>query len=200
MLVTTDNLNKLRVGYSAAMKRGLAGAPKPLSPRVAMTVPSTTKEQRYGWLGKMPKVREWVGPRVVQNLTEADYSIKEKRFELTIGVDRDDIETDNLGQYSTLFEGMGEAAVLDPEQMIWDLLKAGFTTNCYDGQYFFDTDHPVLNEAGEVTSVAKAAEHAQGGSCCGGHGNGNGNGNGAAGLSHASHAKSSVEIESITAK
>ncbi len=154
MLVTTDNLNKLRVGYSAAMKRGLAGAPKPLSPRLTMTVPSTTKEQRYGWLGKMPKVREWVGPRVVQNLTEADYSIKEKRFELTIGVDRDDIETDNLGQYSTLFEGMGEAAVLDPEQMIWDLLKAGFTTNCYDGQYFFDTDHPVLNEAGEVTSVA----------------------------------------------
>lgn len=154
MLVSTENLNKLRVGYSAAMKRGLIGAPKPMSPRIAMTVPSSTKEQRYGWLGKMPKVREWIGPRVVQNLSEADYSIKEKKFELTIGVDKDDIETDNLGQYSTLFEGMGEAAVLDPEQMIWDLLKAGFSTNCYDGQFFFDTDHPVLNEAGEVTSVA----------------------------------------------
>lgn len=60
-----------------------------------------------------------------------------------------------------------------------------------------------LWNAAEAASLLKA-EHAQGGSCCGGHGNGNGNGNGAAGLSHASHAshgKSAVEIEStITAK
>lgn len=153
MLVTTENLNRLRVGFNAAMKRGLAGTAALSSAKVCMTVPSSTKEQRYGWLGKMPKVREWIGPRVVQNISEADYSIREKAFELTIGVDRDDIETDNLGQYSTLFEGIGEAAATDPEQMIWDLLKAGFTTNCYDGQFFFDTDHPVLDANGNVTSV-----------------------------------------------
>lgn len=154
MLVTTDNLNRLRVGFNTAMKRGLSGAAALTSPKVCMTVPASTKEQRYGWLGKMPRVREWVGPRVVQNISESDYSIKEKKFELTIGVDRDDIETDNLGQYSTLFEGIGEAAALDPEQMIWDLLKAGFATNCYDGQFFFDVDHPVLDANGNPTSVA----------------------------------------------
>jgi phage major head subunit gpT-like protein len=41
-----------------------------------------------------------------------------------------------------------------PEQLIWDLLVAGFSTNCYDGQYFFDTDHPVLDANGATTSVA----------------------------------------------
>lgn len=154
MLVNSENLNRLRVGYNAAMKRGLAGASAISSPKVCMTITASTKEQRYGWLGKMPKVREWVGPRVVQNISEADYSIREKKFELTVGVDKDDIETDNLGQYNTLFEGIGEAASLDPEQMIWDLLKAGFTTNCYDGQFFFDTDHPVLAADGSTVLVA----------------------------------------------
>lgn len=76
MLISTDNLNKLRVGYSGAMKRGITGAPTPLSPRIASQVNSTQQEQRYGWLGKMPKVREWIGPRVIQNISEADYSIK----------------------------------------------------------------------------------------------------------------------------
>jgi phage major head subunit gpT-like protein len=106
-------------------------------------------------MGKLPRVREWIGPRVIQNISESDYAIREKAFELTVGVDRDDIETDNLGIYSTLFEAIGEATIMDPEQMIWDLLKNGFATNCYDGQFFFDTDHPVLDADGvTVLSVA----------------------------------------------
>ena len=162
MIISTDNLNKLRVGYSTAMANGQANAAKPSSPRIAQRVPASQKEQRYGWMGKLPRIREWIGPRVVQNISESDYSIKEKKFELTIGVDRDDIETDNLGIYSTLFESIGEATVLDPEQLIWDLLKAGFTTNCYDGQYFFDTDHPVLDADG-VTSLSVANTDGGGG-------------------------------------
>lgn len=154
MLVSTDNLNKLRVGYSAAYQRGISGAPAPMSGRVATTVRATQKEQRYGWMGKMPRVREWIGPRYVHNISEGDYAIKEKKFELTIGVDKDDIETDNLGLYATMFESIGEATVLDPEQLLWDLLKAGFTTNCYDGQYFFDTDHPVLDADGQTIGSA----------------------------------------------
>lgn len=155
MLVNSENLNKLRTGFSAAYKNGLKNSATPMSQRVAMTVPSSTKELRYGWMGKLPRIREWVGPRVIQNISESDYAIREKAFELTVGVDRDDIETDNLGIYSTLFEAIGEATVMDPEQLIWDLLKNGFTTNCYDGQFFFDTDHPVIAADGEtVTSVA----------------------------------------------
>ncbi|RIV82956.1 hypothetical protein D2V17_14230 [Aurantiacibacter xanthus] len=154
MKINSANLAALRTGYSAAMQRGIDGAPAAMAKRIATVVRATQKEQKYGWLGKMPKVREWIGDRVVQNISEHDYAIKEKAFELTIGVDKDDIETDNLGHYATLFEGIGEATVLDPEQMVWDLLKAGFTTECYDGQNFFDTDHPVLDAAGEPQSVA----------------------------------------------
>jgi phage major head subunit gpT-like protein len=154
MIINSANLASLRTGYSAAMQRGQQSVAKPQSARVATRVPSSQKEQKYGWLGKMPDVREWVGERVVQNISESDYAIKEKKWELTLGVDRDDIETDNLGHYSLLFEQMGESTISKPERLIWDLLKAGFSTTCYDGQNFFDTDHPVLDEDGEAQSVA----------------------------------------------
>lgn len=153
MLVNAANLNTLRVGFSTAFQGGLSQA-STMHARVSTEVKSTQKEQKYGWLGKIPNVREWIGRRAVQNLAQHDYSIKEKPWELTIGVDRDDIETDNLGIYGPMFTEMGMSTGSKWDQLVFDLLKTGFTTECYDGQYFFDTDHPVLDEAGEEISVA----------------------------------------------
>ena len=153
MLVNAQNLNSLRVGFSTAFQNGL-GQAAPMHDRVATIVNASQKEQKYGWLGKIPSVREWIGARAVQNLEQHDYSIKEKPWELTIGVDRDDIETDNLGIYTPMFTEMGLSTGSKWDQLVFDLLKSGFTTTCYDGQYFFDTDHPVLDADGNVTSVA----------------------------------------------
>lgn len=155
MIQSSENLNRLRVGYNASMQRGVTTmSAAAMSRRIAMRIMSTQQEQRYGWLNKLPAVREWIGDRVIQNISESDYSIKEKKFELTLGVDRDDIETDNLGQYAMLFEALGESTISEPERLVWGLLAAGFTTECYDGQPFFDTDHPVLDADGNAQSVA----------------------------------------------
>lgn len=154
MIINSENLTALRRGYSAAMQRGRSGTAAAVAGRISTRVPASQKEQSYGWLGDLPNVREWAGDRVVQNFSEGDYTIKEKKWELTVGVDRDDIETDNLGHYAMRFEQIGRSTIAKPEQLIWGLLKAGFATNCYDGQFFFDTDHPVLDENGALTSVA----------------------------------------------
>lgn len=153
MLVNGANLDSLRVGFKTSFQQGLGQAPSQYQ-RVATVVPSATKEQKYGWLGKIPRVREWIGARVIHSLEQHDYAIKEKPLELTVGVDRDDIETDNLGIYTPLFQMMGQSTGSEWESMVWALLKAGFATKCYDGQYFFDTDHPVLDAAGSPQSVA----------------------------------------------
>jgi len=153
MLINAQNLAALRAGFKTSFQRGLDQAPSQWA-RVATLVPASTLEVRYGWLGKMPSVREWVGPRAVHNLAQHDYTIRERKFELTIGVDRDDIETDNLGIYAPMFEDMGAATKAHYDQLVFALLKDGFTTPCYDGQYFFDTDHPVLDENGVAQSVA----------------------------------------------
>jgi phage major head subunit gpT-like protein len=153
MLVNTTSLNALRIGFSAAYKRGLDQADSQYK-KIATVVPSTTKENKYGWLGKMPNMREWIGPRVVHGLAEHDYAIKNLPFELTIAVDRDDIEDDNLGIYDPMFVNMGESVAAHPDLLCFGALKDGFTTECYDGQNFFDTDHPVLSEDGAETTVS----------------------------------------------
>ena len=153
MLVNAENLNGLRVGFKTTFQSGLAMA-STMHTQVATIVPASLKTQKYGWLGKFPSVREWIGPRVVHSLEQHDYSITEKPWELTIGVDRDDIETDNLGIYSPMFSEMGESTGAKWDLLVFELLKAGFSNTCYDGQNFFDTDHPVLDADGAVQSVS----------------------------------------------
>lgn len=153
LIVNAANLSTLFTGFKANFQRGLDQA-DPQYKRVCTVVPSTTSEEKYGWLGKLPSVREWIGDRVVQNLLAHDYSIKNKDFELTVGVDRNSIKDDQYGVYAPFVVAMGESMEAHPDELVWPLLKAGFTTNCYDGQYYFDTDHPVLDAGGNQISVA----------------------------------------------
>lgn len=153
MIINQSNLGRLFTGYSAAFQRGL-GQAAPQWNRVATRVPSTTHEEKYAWLGQTPNLREWIGDRVIKSIEAHDYSIKNKSWESTIEVGRDDIEDDTYGVYSPLFEEMGRSTAAHPNQLVFSLLGQGFATACYDGQYFFDTDHPVLDEDGKVTSVS----------------------------------------------
>lgn len=155
MLINGANLRTLYTGFSAAFQAGFSGV-QPSYGRITLTVPSSTRQNEYGWLGQFPLIREWIGERVVQNLNAFGYTIRNKPWELTIGVDRDDIEDDNVGIYTPMFTEMGRATAAFPDQLIWPLLKAGFTTPCYDGQYFFDVDHPVLDANGVVQSVSNS--------------------------------------------
>ena len=61
-----------------------------------------------------------------------------------MGVKRTDIEDDNLGIYTPLMQEMGRAAGVHPDELVFALLKLGHSSLCYDGQFFFDTDHPVF--------------------------------------------------------
>jgi phage major head subunit gpT-like protein len=153
MILSQTSLDALRVGFKTDFQGALTKAPM-LRDRVATVIRSTTGESRYGWINKMTGMREWIGPRVMDNIAESAYTIVNRHFEKTISVDRNDIEDDNLGQYSLLFAEMGEAVAALPETLVWGLLNAGFTTNCYDGQFFFDTDHPITDANGNTTIFA----------------------------------------------
>ena len=125
--------------------------------QVATLVPSTTASNTYGWLGDFPKLREWVGDRVVKDIKEAGYSISNKLYEATLGVQRTQIEDDQYGHYSPIAKSMGQEAAQHPDRLLQTLITGAGAALCYDGQYFFDTDHPVAaNEdgTGAVTSVS----------------------------------------------
>lgn len=142
MDLNAENLRTLYTAYSAAYQRGF-DLVKPSWMTIAMETPSSTKATEYGWLGAFPRLREWLGDRLVQNIAAHGYSIKNRRFEGTVEVDADDIEDDNIGVYGPMFEEMGRSAAAHPDEMVFGLLAAGATAACYDGQPFFSANHPV---------------------------------------------------------
>ncbi len=122
---------------------------------VATEVMSGGKDNTYGWLGDAPELREWIGARVVKDMREHSYSIVNKLYESTVGVQRTDINDDNLGVYRPLMQNMGLEAARHPDRLLAGLIKAGDSTACFDGQNFFDTDHPVnANHDGSGADVS----------------------------------------------
>ncbi len=160
MLINAASLNALRAGFSASFMRGLGQAPSQY-PQVATVVPASAKEQKYGWLGKFPRVREWVGPRMVHALEQHDYAIREKKWELTIEVDRDDIETDNLGIYGPMFEEMGASTQALPDELVWALLRPGSPPSATTASISSTPTTRLLDGRGAVVSVR---QHTDGGS------------------------------------
>lgn len=150
MIVNSATLDALRVGFRTDFQAGIDSI-VPQRDRVAMTVPSTGRANTYGWLRDLEDMREWIGPRHVESLSEASYTITNAEFEKTISVRRTDIEDDNLGQYALRFRLLGFTAAAKPERLVWDLLKNGFTEEAFDGQPFFDTDHPIRDKNGAET-------------------------------------------------
>ena len=142
MIINQANLANLFIGYKAAFQ-GAFDSETTTWNQVATQVTSTTRDEKYGWLGQWPKLREWIGDRQVKNLETHDYSIKNRDFEVTVAVDRNDIEDDGYGVYSPMMAEMGRAAATHADELVYGLLKAGFELPCYDGQPFFDADHPV---------------------------------------------------------
>lgn len=151
MLVTPENLAKLNIGFNTRFNAGFAGA-KPIYDQICMVTNSSGSEEVYAWLGQLPSIREWIGARVLHNLELHGFSISNKTFELSIAVPRTSIEDDKVGAFSPLFEDLGRRAAEFPDELFAALVQSGFTTNCYDGQYFFDNDHPVVGADGVTVS------------------------------------------------
>lgn len=139
---SAEILHALSTSLSAAFTKGLAGI-KPQYLRIATEVPSSAASNTYGWLSDLPGIKEWVGERQLALLSQQGYTIPNKTWENSIRVKRENIEDDQIGQYSVIAQAFGQQIAEFPDTLSFPLLVAGFTTLCFDGQNFFDTDHPM---------------------------------------------------------
>lgn len=155
ILINRPNMLILNTGFQTAFQVAFDGV-EPTYSRVAMDVPSSTSQEDYGWLGMIPRFREWIGDRVLQNLNTYDFIIKNKTFELTVTAEREKIEDDHYGIYSPIISEMGRASRIHPDELTWPLLNGGFASLCYDGKNFFDTTHPVLDANGTPQNVSNS--------------------------------------------
>ena len=139
-IVKSDIPKLLEAGLRAVFFDAFDAAPSNWE-RFATVMPSEHDAEKYAWLGSTPKMREFKDERVPAGLFEHDYSIKNKTWESSIAVDRAALEDDQYSQIKLRVQGLAEESKRHQDELIFGLLKDGFSSLCYDGQYFFDTDH-----------------------------------------------------------
>ncbi|APM34729.1 Mu-like prophage major head subunit gpT family protein [Klebsiella michiganensis] len=139
---SAEILHALTTSLSAAFTKGLAGV-TPQYLRIATEVPSSSASNTYGWLSDLPEIKEWIGERQLAVLSQQGYTVTNRTWESSIRVKRETIEDDQLGQFSIIASGFGRKIGVFPDTLAFKLLSEGFSSLCFDGQYFFDTDHPM---------------------------------------------------------
>lgn len=153
MLINKETLQAVFLTLKTTFNKAFDTAPSDWQ-KTAMLVPSGSSQNNYDWLDRFPRMRKWIGDKVIKALKANQYVIVNDDFEATVGVRRNDIEDDNLGIYAPMAQDAGFSAKQLPDEIVSDLKNGAFANKCYDGQYFYDTDHPVTNAAGAVQSVS----------------------------------------------
>jgi phage major head subunit gpT-like protein len=141
MIINQQNLDALFIAWNGIFQKSFMAPTKIYYDRLATVVPSDTSENMYPFLGLTLGFREWLGDRVIQNLEAHGYTLRNRDFEDTVGVNRNQIEDDRYGVYNTVFEQLGWNARRHPDKLLFSLIKASTTTPnsvlAYDGTAFF---------------------------------------------------------------
>ena len=108
---------------------------------LAMRVTSDQASEEYGWLGAAPALREFIGGRTPAELRENSFVISNKDYEGSITIKSKDMRRDKLGMIQVRVNQLSDRANDHPAKLMSTLILNGEATACYDGQYYFDTDH-----------------------------------------------------------
>lgn len=113
--------------------------------RLAMTQPSSTLTEIYEWQLSTAKIRNLGidgAQRMYADLLSQQFSITNEYFGESLQLGRQKIEDNQYDQAAGWSTDIGKAGAYHPQKQIVKLIKAGKTSLCYDGQFYFSATHP----------------------------------------------------------
>lgn len=157
------------VGFHTLFHNRLKMAPS-LARRIATIVETDEVLDSYLWLSNNPKMRRWVGDKVLHKLRAEKHDVTTEPQEASLEVPKNDILNDRLGLYTGRINGMADSYSWRLDEMTFGMLVAGIQGTSYgttyDGQNLIDTGHTVLSVGGtaqsnKVTGALSAATYAE---------------------------------------
>jgi phage major head subunit gpT-like protein len=102
----------------------------------------------FAWIGRLDKMRLWLGPRITHEPAPQTYTVTPQPFELTEAIDRFKLDDDMMGVYYRTLPEMALQAKRWPDFQMRDMLRnqgawTGLPQNGLDGLTYFNTAHPV---------------------------------------------------------
>jgi len=149
MIVNAATLSGMNVQIQKDFQAALVARGTKLD-MIAARVPSGTTSNKYPLGGLTGAMREWVGDREAQNIVAYIETVKNLKYEQTLGVPRDDIEDDQVGWITTVVQQMAYEGVAHPwREAITALMTNGFSTDypTQDGVAFFSATHAWAQSA-----------------------------------------------------
>lgn len=158
LLVNKEVLANIFINLKTTFNKAFDAAPSDWQ-MTAMLVPSGSSQNDYTWLSMFPRMRKWLGDKAIKALEAFKYTVVNDDWEATVEVDRNHIEDDSLGIYAPQAQMAGFSARQLPDEIVADLKNNAFASLCYDGQFFYDTDHPVAaaTKSNKGTNALSAA-------------------------------------------
>jgi len=123
-------------------------------PGVSNYFTSDQESEEYKWLGQSPAMREWIGGREAKGFSTQGIEIKNKDFEATLSVLVKEMKFDKTGQVMVRIRELAERTNAHWAKLLSALVIAGESALCYDGQYFFDTDHSEGDSGSQSNDIS----------------------------------------------
>lgn len=166
MLITPDSVLALQTSFSTIFQGAWQSAPT-YWPRLATLTSSAGRSNTYSAMARLPSMREWLGPRLFANVEGHAYDLKNRTFELSVGLSRDDIEDDQLGWTAPMISDFGRQAAKWPDQLTKEALQNGTVITGpggagFDGLPFFSAAHtldPSGTQSNNLTGTALTASN-----------------------------------------
>ncbi|MEO8153567.1 MAG: Mu-like prophage major head subunit gpT family protein [Rhizobacter sp.] len=115
---------------------------------------SDQASETYNFLGQSPTMREWVGGRQAKGFSGQGVTIVNKHYEATIEVAKRDARRDKTGQIEARIQEFADRAQTHWASLVSVAILAGASTVCYDGQFYFDTDHSEGKSGVQSNSIS----------------------------------------------
>lgn len=107
------------------------------------TVPFESDQdgEDYAWLGMVPQMSQKAGEKKFSQLRDVGWTVRNVEYQAGIALPKKHILYDKTTQVQTRVNELADRTNAHWLSLIAPLIIAGESAVCYDGQYFFDTDH-----------------------------------------------------------
>jgi len=102
---------------------------------------SDQESETYPWLGMSPAMRQRIGGRHAKGLSDQSITIYNEDYEATLAILVKHLRRDKTGQIRVRIQELVRRANSHWMKLLSELMLVANATVCYDGHYFFDTDH-----------------------------------------------------------
>lgn len=118
---------------------------------------SDQDSEQYGWLGMVPQLSVKGGQKSFDQLRSVDWTVNNVEYQGGLAIPKKHILYDKTGQVMIRVNELADRYLSHWVSLIAPLIINGESAVCYDGEYFFDTDHEEGDSGSQSNDIGASA-------------------------------------------